>query len=72
MFSIDERSLVKLWDIRDFKCYQTFQGLKNVHFHQMLHTNDAVVLIGSKHFCYKWQRFTQKKEQEKVVLITQL
>jgi hypothetical protein len=24
VFSIDERSIIKLWDIRDFSCYQTF------------------------------------------------
>ena len=30
VFSIDEKSVIKLWDVRDFMSYQTFYVLKNV------------------------------------------
>lgn len=72
VFSIDERSVIKLWDIRDFSCYQTFDVLRNVDFRYVMALPDSICLVGSKHVCYRWQRFSEYQEREKVVLITQL
>jgi hypothetical protein len=49
---------MKLWDIRDFTCYQTFSVLKNVDFRQAIALPEGICLIGSKHYCYRWKRFS--------------
>jgi hypothetical protein len=54
VYSIDEKAVIKLWDIRDFMCYQTFSVLKNVEYKQVLVLPEAVCFVGSKHFCYRW------------------
>lgn len=61
VYSIDEKSIIKLWDMRDFMCYQTFTILKNSSFKDIIALPESVCFIGSKHFCYRWQRFTSFK-----------
>ena len=61
VFSIDERAIIKLWDIRDFSCYQTFEVLRNVDFRQVMMLAESVCFVGSKHVCYRWQRFSEFK-----------
>jgi hypothetical protein len=39
VYSLEETWLMKLWDIRDFTCYQTFTVLKNVRYLQMFTVN---------------------------------
>jgi hypothetical protein len=34
--------------------------------------SDALCFVGSKHVCYRWQRYSEFKENERVLLITQL
>lgn len=63
---------MKLWDIRDFCCYQTFDVWKNVDFRQVIGLSEALCFVGSKHVCYRWQRFSEFKEPERVILVTQL
>jgi hypothetical protein len=45
---------MKLWDIRDFTCYQTFNVLKNILYQQMFTVNDGIILVGSKLYFYPW------------------
>jgi hypothetical protein len=62
VFSVDERSVMKLWDIRDFCCYQTFEVWKNVDYRQVISLPEALCFVGSKHVCYRWQRFSEFQE----------
>lgn len=64
--------MIKLWDIRDFSCYQTFEVWKNVDFRQVIGLHDSLCFVGSKHVCYRWQRFSEFQETERVILVTQL
>lgn len=45
---------MKLWDIRDFTCFQTFSVLKNVKYLQMFTIKEGICLVGSKLYLYKW------------------
>lgn len=36
VYSLEENWTIKLWDIRDFTCYQTFSVLKNVRYLSIL------------------------------------
>jgi hypothetical protein len=54
VYSLEENYLMKLWDIRDLTCYQTFSVLKNVLYMHILTVNEGICLIGSKMYVYKW------------------
>jgi hypothetical protein len=54
VYSVEEGGLMKLWDIRDFACFQTLQVLKNISYRQILTVNHGVTLVGSKLYFYQW------------------
>ncbi len=69
VFSLQENSIMKMWDIRDFQCFQTFSVLKNILYHQVLTMPDEICLVGSKMYIYKLQSEVIYKEPERVLLM---
>lgn len=69
VYSLEETWLMKLWDVRDLSCYQTFSVLKNVRYVQMFTVNEGVCLVGSKMYLYKWN--VEKEEKSPMALTNQ-
>lgn len=38
----------------------------------MLALPESICLVGSKHYCYRWQRYSNFKEKEVVILVCQM
>ena len=62
VFSIQENSILRMFDIRDGTCYQSFSVLKNIVYKQILFLEDAICLVGSKMHVYKLQKRKNTKE----------
>ena len=56
VFSLQENSILKMFDMRDFSCYQSFSVLKNILYKQVLYLNDALCFVGSKMHVYGIQK----------------
>ena len=62
VFSIQENSILRMYDMRDFSCYQSFSVLKNITYKQILYLEGSVCLVGSKMHVYKLQKKINYKE----------
>ena len=56
VFSVQENSILKMFDIRDQSCFQSFSVLKNILYKQILYLQDAICLVGSKMHVYAIQK----------------
>lgn len=56
VFSLQESSILKMFDMRDYTCYQSFSVLKNILYKQVISLADAICLVGSKMHVYRLQK----------------
>ena len=56
VFSLQENSLLKMFDMRNYNCYQSVSVLKNIMYKQVLYLEEAICLVGSKMHVYGIQK----------------